>query len=114
MTAEGFRCYCLARKEASEDFPFDETTVVYKVGGKMFALVDTGFKRINVKCAPLEALALREKYQAVIPGYHMNKKHWNSLIMDGSLPDELVYKWLDNSYKLVLGSLPQSKQRELA
>jgi predicted DNA-binding protein (MmcQ/YjbR family) len=114
MTAEEFRRYCLTRKGAGEDFPFDETTVVYKVGGKIFALVDTGFKRINVKCDPLEALALREKYQAVIPGYHMNKKHWNSLIMDGSLLDELVYKWLDDSYNLVLSNLPQSKQRELA
>ena len=114
MTAEEFRRYCLSKKGASEDFPFDETTVVFKVGGKMFALAGTDFRRINVKCNPLEAVALREKHLAVISGYHMNKKHWNSLIMDGSLPDELVYKWLDDSYNLVLASLPQSKQRELS
>ena len=113
MRIEEFRRYCLAKKGISEDFPFDESTAVYKVGGKIFTLTDTNLKRINVKCDPLKAVVLREKYNAVIPGYHMNKKHWNSLIMDGSLPDVLVYQWLDDSYKLVLTSLPKGKQQEL-
>ncbi len=113
MTIEEFHRHCLARKGVSEGFPFDETTVVYKVGGRMFALADVSLKRINVKCDPLEALALREKFSGVIPDYHMNKKHWNSLIMDGSLPDKRVYNWLDDSYQLVLASLPKEKRQQL-
>jgi len=112
MTREEYRQYCLSKKGATEDFPFDETTVVYKVGGKMFTLADTDLKRINIKCNPDEALILRKKYPPVIPGYHMNKKHWNSVIMDGSIEDELIYGWLDDSYNLVISSLSKKLRQE--
>ena len=113
MTKEEYRRYCLSKKGATEDFPFDETAVVYKVGGKMFTLADTTLKRITVKCLPEEAIALREKYPSVIPSYYMNKKHWNTVMMDGSIEDELIYSWIDNSYELVIAGLPKKLRQEL-
>lgn len=111
MTREEYREYCLAKKGVIEDFPFDETTIVFKVGGKMFTLAGTDFERTNIKCHPDKAAVLREKYPSVIPGYHMNKKHWNTVIMDGSLDDKLIYRWLDDAYNLIVAKLTR-KQRQ--
>ena len=114
MNVEQFRSYCLAKRGVTEEFPFGEETLVYKVMGKMFALADvTLFKSINLKCDPEQAAELREQYPAVLPGYHMNKKHWNTVLMDGSLPDKLVKNWIDNSYNLVVASLPAKVKAEL-
>lgn len=107
MYIDEFREYCLAKPAVTENFPFNETTLVFKVGGKMFALtnVDT-FESVNLKCDPETAIELREKYAAVKPGYHMNKKHWNTIVMDGSIPDQQLYYWTDLSYDLVYNGLP--------
>lgn len=88
--------------------------MVFKVMGKMFALADvTEFESVNLKCDPEQAVLLREEYPAVLPGYHMNKKHWNTVLMDGSLPDKLVKKWIDDSYRLVTDALPAKVKAEL-
>lgn len=114
MNIEIFREYCLSKKGVAEEFPFDETTLVFKVMGKMFALTDleNDFSA-NLKCDPEKAITLREKYTAVKPGYHMNKKHWNTISDDGSVTDELFYSWIDDSYELVIEKLPKSKKIEL-
>lgn len=102
MNLESFRDHCLKKERVTEEFPFGINTLVFKVNGKMFALTDIeNFESINLKCLPEEAVQLREKYPAVQPGYHMNKKHWNTVIMDGSVPDKLVKDWIDQSYHLV-------------
>lgn len=114
MNIEQFRNYCLAKAGVTEEFPFGEETLVFKVMGKMFALADvTLFESINLKCDPEQAVQLREQYPAVIPGYHMNKKHWNTVVMDGSLADKLVKTWIDNSYNLVVDSLPAKTKAAL-
>lgn len=111
---EAYRSYCLKKKGVSETFPFDEGTLVYKVMGKMFALtnVDT-FESINLKCDPGIALQLRELYEGVGPGYHMNKNHWNTIKIDGCIPDSLIYQWIDNSYNLVVEKLPKEDRAKL-
>lgn len=102
MNLESFREYCLKKSGAREEFPFGEETMVFKVEGKMFALTDVEtFASINLKCDPEVAVELREQYPSVQPGYHMNKKHWNTIVMDGSIPDRLVKEWIDSSYSLV-------------
>lgn len=114
MNIEEFRDYCLSKKGVTEEFPFDQVVLVFKVKGKMFALTDTDeFESINLKCDPEIAAELRERYPAVLPGYHMNKKHWNTLLMDGSLPDKLIKKWIDDSYELVVKGLPKKLKEEL-
>ena len=113
MRREEFRRYCLAKKGVTEEFPFAMAVAVYKVQGKMFALADTGFRRVNLKCDPLTAIELRERYRGVTPGYHMNKRHWNSIAVDGSLDDSLVYGWVDHSYDLVVSRLPRAQREEL-
>lgn len=96
------RDYCIAKDDATEGFPFDEDTLVFKVNGKMFALMNlTGDLSINLKCDPEKAIELRELYPAVEPGYHMNKSHWNSIKVDGSIPASLIKEWIDHSYELV-------------
>lgn len=113
MNIEEFRNYCIAKKGVSEEFPFDEQTLVFKVLGKMFALTDVEeFEGINLKCDPEKALELREKYPAVQPGYHMNKKHWNTVVMDGSLNEKLIRQLIDHSYELVVQSLPAKTRNE--
>lgn len=113
MNIESFRQYCLLKRGVTEEFPFGEETLVYKVLGKMFALTDVEqFESINLKVVPEEGVILREQYAAVLPGYHMNKKHWISVLMDGSVSDKLVFQWIDNSYNLVSASLP-NKDREI-
>jgi predicted DNA-binding protein (MmcQ/YjbR family) len=97
------REYCLSKKNVTESLPFGEDTLVFKVKGKIFALANLdGDLSVNLKCDPSYALELREKYRSVIPGYHMNKKHWNTILLDGSVPDKEVFSWIDHSYDLVI------------
>ncbi len=111
MNIESFREYCLSLGDVEEKFPFDESTLVFYIGGKMFCLTDVdAFDSINVKCDPEKALELREQYPAVIPGYHMNKKHWNTLVLDGTLPAKLVQQWVWDSYELVKAGLPRERR----
>jgi len=112
LNIESFQKYCLSKKGVTEEFPFDNNTLVFKVMGKMFALTNVeAFEGINLKCEPELAAQLREDYPAVKPGYHMNKKHWNTIVMDGSIGDKLIQQWIDLSYDLVVASLPK-KERE--
>jgi predicted DNA-binding protein (MmcQ/YjbR family) len=115
VTAAELRAWCLARPGAIEDFPFDAHTSVFKVAGKMFAL--SGLRsqplRVSVKCEPEVAEQLRATYPAVQPGYHLNKRHWNTVTIDGSLPDETVCEMIENSYDLVVAGLPRTAQRLL-
>ena len=115
MNIEEFRDYCLSKKAVTEGFPFDETTLVFKVMGKMFAITDVEDEfSINLKCDPEKAIDLREQYpDHVLPGYHMNKKHWNTVFVNGPVSDKLIYEWIDESYDLIVASLPKVKQREL-
>ena len=109
MDIEAYRNYCLAKKRVTEEFPLDEHTLVHKVMGKMFALVDVDtFESINLKCHPEKAVQLREAYPDVTPGYHMNKTHWNTVRTNGSIPDQLIYEWIDDSYKLVVNNLSKA------
>lgn len=106
MNVESVREYCIKFKGCTESFPFDETTLVMKVGGKMFALINLNEgASINLKCDPEEAIALREKYDSVMPGYHMNKNHWNTILLDGTIMDELIMGWISDSYQLVFNKL---------
>lgn len=103
MNIEILREYCISKKNVTESFPFDDDTLVFKTGGRIFALVNLeGDLSLNLKCDPVLAVELRERYSSVIPGYHMNKKHWNTVYLDGSIPDREVFSWIDNSYDLVL------------
>jgi predicted DNA-binding protein (MmcQ/YjbR family) len=106
VNIEEYRKYCLTKKGVTEEFPFDNNTLVFKVMGKMFALTDLeNFESVNLKVDPEAGAELREKYSSVVPGYHMNKKHWITVMMDGSIPDKLFCQWIDNSYALVTASL---------
>lgn len=106
MDLETFRNYCLGLPAVTEGFPFGESVLVFKVGEKIFALADAEiFASVNLKCDPELAIELRERYPAVLPGYHMNKKHWNTVEMDGSIPAKLLKEWTLHSYNLVAASL---------
>ena len=107
--------HCRTKKEVTEGFPFDEHTLVFKVAGKMFALLslDEHPLRMNLKCDPERAIELREENASIIPGFHMNKTHWNTLILEGVLSDTFVLQLIDHSYELVIASLPKSKRVEL-
>ena len=114
MNIEEYRDYCLSLKGADEGMPFDKKTLVFTIRGKMFGSTNIEtFELINVKCEPEEAIVLREQYDAVIPGYYMNKKHWNSIKMDGSIPDKQIKEWIEKSYSLVVLTLPKKIQKEL-
>ncbi|NOU18508.1 MAG: MmcQ/YjbR family DNA-binding protein [Bacteroidales bacterium] len=114
MNIEELREYCISKKGVTEGFPFDEVTLVFKVGGKMFALTNLdGEPSVNLKCNPEKAVELREQYSAIIPGYHMSKLHWNTVYMDRSLPENLIKELIDLSYDLVLASLPKAKRNEV-
>lgn len=114
MNIETYREYCLQKPGTSEHFPFDNVTLVFKVGGKMFALADVDeFTSINLKCDPEEAVQLREQHDGITAGYHMSKKHWNTVMMDGSVPFPLVRKMIDNSYQLVCSTLPKKEREKL-
>jgi len=107
--------YCLAKPGTTASYPFGEGALVFKVLDKMFGLIseDETPLRMNLKCDPEDAQALRIQYQAIIPGYHMNKTHWNTLVMDGTLPDALVRELIDHSYGLVVAKMSAAKQRKL-
>ncbi len=104
--------HILSKSGAEETMPFGPETLVYKVGGKMFALTspDELPARLNLKCDPDRSLALRDRYEAVLPGWHMNKRHWNTLVLDGSLPSGLVRELIDHSYDLIVAALPAGKR----
>ena len=114
MPVENLRSYCLAKTAVSESFPFDEHTLVFKVAGKMFALfsLEKHPLQINLKCEPEKAIDLRERYHSVIPGYHMNKQHWNTIIIDGELSKELLEELIVNSYDLVVSKLTRKVKSE--
>jgi len=114
MNIESLREYCLSKKETNESFPFDEVTLVFKVCDKMFALMNLdGDLSINLKCDPERAIALREEFSSVIPGYHMNKKYWNTIIIDGTIPEKLICEWIDHSYDEVVKKLPGKLLKKL-
>jgi predicted DNA-binding protein (MmcQ/YjbR family) len=113
MNIEDYRNYCLSLPLTEESLPFNDNALVFYIKGKMFSLTNNieTFDFINVKCDPEKAIALRELYEAVIPGYHMNKKHWNTIQMDGSIADITIKEWIRESYQLVVKNLPK-KDRE--
>jgi len=106
MNIEEIREYCLSKACITESMPFDETTLVFKVKNKMFALLHIEEPHsVNLKCDPNLAIDLRERYQSVLPGYHMNKRYWNTIILDGLVSDKLVCEWIDHSYNQVIAGL---------
>ncbi|MCB9451901.1 MAG: MmcQ/YjbR family DNA-binding protein [Anaerolineaceae bacterium] len=113
---EALRQACLSQKGVFEDFPFGPEAAVYKVANKMFALipVNTSPASISLKCDPTFAEILRQSYPAITPGYHLNKKHWNSIVVDGTIPDDELLEMIDQSYRLVFKSLPKRVREELA
>ena len=115
MHIEELRDYCLSKKGVEEFMPFGPETLVFKVMGKIFLLVglDNNPIQFNVKCSPDKAIELRETYSSVIPGYHMNKQHWNTIICDGSVNSKLIFSWIDDSYNLVEDSLTKKLKSEL-
>jgi predicted DNA-binding protein (MmcQ/YjbR family) len=114
VTLDRFRAHCLKKPGFSEDFPFGPGTLVFRVAGKMFALMDAdAFEGVNLKCDPERAIDLRERYSGITPGYHMNKVHWNTVATDGSVPDKLLLELADHSYELVRASLPKKVREAL-
>ena len=104
MNIEILREYCISKKNVTESLPFGDDTLVFKTKGRIFALVNLeGDLSINLKCDPARAIELRERYSSVIPGYHMNKKHWNTIYVDGTVPDKEIFSWIDHSYDLISG-----------
>ena len=115
MNIEQIQKYSQKKKAVTEEFPFDEEALVFKVAGKIFLLasLESIPLQINLKCDPEKAIELREEYDAVIPGYHMNKKHWNTIIIDGTIPARYVFEWIDDSYGLVVAGLKNSEKKML-
>ena len=103
------------KKGVTEEFPFDEETLVFKVAGKIFLLasLESIPLQINLKCEPEKAIELREEFDSVQPGYHMNKKHWNTIIIDGTVPIRILFEWIDYSYNLVVAGLRKSERNIL-
>jgi predicted DNA-binding protein (MmcQ/YjbR family) len=112
MNVESFYLYVVSKPGAEETFPFGQDVLVMKVGGKMFALIDPDDvpARANLKCEPERAIELREEYEGIIPGWHMNKKTWNTVYLDSDVPDPLIRELIDHSYDLILESLPEAKR----
>jgi predicted DNA-binding protein (MmcQ/YjbR family) len=114
MNIEEFRNFCLSFKGATENLPFDENTLVFKVMNKMFALVNIDeFDYTNLKCEPEKCVELRNEYDSITPGFHMNKKHWISVKTDGSIPDDLLKNLITNSYNLIVAKLTKKQKNEL-
>ncbi len=116
MNLETIRNYCLQKRgKITEEFPFDDQVLVFKVNGKMFLLTSVNEHPIslNLKCDPAFALELRERYEAVQPGYHMNKKHWNTVTLDGSIPPTEIFKMIDHSHEQVVKGLKKSQREKL-
>lgn len=116
MHIEQFREYCLAKKGVTEDFPFGELTLCVRVIGKIFAItgLDEGQFKVNLKCDPEYALDLREQYPEVQPGWHMNKKHWNTVDFEGSLDERMLRQLIDHSYEQVVKSLKKAEREALS
>lgn len=115
MNIENLRDYCLAKPGVTEGLPFGNQTLVFKVGEKIFLLIGLEqANRFNAKCDPERAIELREQYPEIVPGFHMNKKHWNTVHLDGGLKLELIKTLIDHSYELVLESLPKSQRVSLS
>ena len=116
MNVETLREYCLAKTSVTEGFPFGETVLVFKVMDKIFLLVSLHASplQFNAKCEPSRAIELREQYAAIQPGYHMNKQHWNTIIVDGTVPVKLLKQIIDDSYDLVARSLPKKLREGLS
>ena len=115
MDIEQLREYCLSKKGVEEGFPFDNETLVFKVMGKIFLLTGIASQplQFNVKCDPGTAISLRETYSCVLPGYHMNKQHWNTVICDGTVHQKFLKQWIDDSYTLIAQSLTKKLRAEL-
>lgn len=116
MTLEAAYEYCVSRPGAEETYPFGETVLVLKVGGKMFALMslDEVPATINLKCDPERAMELRSEYEGITAGYHMNKKHWNTVLLDSDVPGATIRELIDHSHALVLTSLPRAARESLS
>ena len=115
MNSEEIRYYCIQKKAVEESFPFDSDTLVFKVGGKIFLLFSLSSSPVqfNVKSDPEKAVELREKFHCVLPGYHMSKKHWNTIICDGSVKESFIKEWIDDSYNLVYNGLTKKIKLEI-
>ena len=119
MHVEQLRDFCIAKKGVTEHFPFDESTLVFKVMDKMFLLTglnnwEKGESKVNLKCNPEKAIELREEYEGIIAGFHMNKKHWNTVSINSSdVPDNFVKELINHSYDLVVSGLTKKLQKEL-
>ena len=114
MDIEKVRKHCITKNGVTEEFPFGEDTLVFKVMGKMFCLTNLNQGRtINLKCDPELAVELRERYDSVTPGYHMNKIHWNTVNLNNTIPDKLIFEWIDHSYDLVVQGLPKKLKSKL-
>ncbi len=114
MDIEEIRNYCLLKKGVTESYPFDDKTLVMKVADKMFCLINLEPPHtINVKCEPVKAIELRESFSGVTAGYHMNKKHWNTILLDEIENPHLIKEWIDDSYKLVVRKLPEKSSLEM-
>jgi predicted DNA-binding protein (MmcQ/YjbR family) len=115
MTPAALRHRCLALPGATEEFPFDAENSVFKVAGKIFAIsrLDGRPLRVSVKCDPGLAEQLRASYAAITPGYHLNKRHWNTIVLDGSVPDAMVRDMIEDSYDLVVSALPRAARKAL-
>lgn len=114
MNVESVREYCTKKLHVTEGFPFDDTTLVFKVANKMFALLSLKENpSLNIKCDPDEAIKLREHYDSVMPGYHMNKKLWNTIMLDDTISDKLICDWIDDSYDLIVLGLPKKVKSDL-
>lgn len=114
MNIEELREYCLSLPQVTEDMPFDDETLVFKVGGRMFCFASlTGDLKMNLKCDPDEAIEIRETFPAVTPGFHMNKNHWNTVLVDGSISDSMLQVWILQSYKLVVAKLTKAERSRL-
>jgi predicted DNA-binding protein (MmcQ/YjbR family) len=115
LSLETFKNYCLSKNGVTEYFPFDDETLVFKVGPKMFALtnINKPILEVNLKCEPFMAEDLRRDFDAIRPGYHMNKKHWNTIVLDGSIPEEQIFFLVDLSYELVYKKLTKNEKEAL-
>jgi predicted DNA-binding protein (MmcQ/YjbR family) len=111
MNIEELRDYCISKPAVTESFPFDENTLVFKVAGKMFLLTDlVDAFSMNVKNTPEKVIELREQYPSVLPGYHMNKIHWITVMIDGTIADVLLKQWIDESYKLIISGFSRKEK----
>ncbi|RXP45166.1 MmcQ/YjbR family DNA-binding protein [Lutibacter sp. HS1-25] len=115
MNIEEFRDYCLSKKYVTECFPFDQTTLVFKVADKMFALsgLEQHPSKVNLKCDPEKSIELREQYSTIIEGFHMSKKHWNTVTIEGDLKTDFIKELIDHSYNLVVKGMTKKQQKEL-